>query len=338
VGQAIRTGWRWQLPAWVAGLALWGFPGTPGFLARTVLILPTDLAVAAPLFVIILVAETLLAAALWQAAASAGTGVQAAGGASAQPPFGTTDENVTAPLGPVSDRARPGLERGGSVGDWPQQVEGAIFRTDAHAAGGATAHENVMLSGLTNHGSQRRESSEASRVARDSSLGSRRNAPHGDNPLRVTDRGIFRAVVSTPAGENIIRLSLALGLLAAPVIAWGLMPVQLAGLAGLPAGQAFPTLPWLLLHMRRSVWTGLLLSGIAGAGLGLLREQIFAQMRGWQQGITVVVSLEWLYRGMAAGLALVGSGLQYFATLGEGEGYLGWLALAALILWVLLRG
>jgi hypothetical protein len=40
----------------------------------------------------------------------------------------TADENVTAPLGPVSDRARPGMERGGSVRDRPQQVEGAIFR------------------------------------------------------------------------------------------------------------------------------------------------------------------------------------------------------------------
>ena len=35
---------------------------------------------------------------------------------------------------------------------------------------------------------------------------------------------------------------------------------------------------------------------------------------------------------------LAGGGLQYFATLGEGEGYLGWLALAAFILWVLLSG
>jgi hypothetical protein len=262
VGQAIRTGWRWQLPAWVAGLALWGFPGTPGFLARTVLILPTDLAVAAPLFVIILVAETLLAAALWQAVTGVGIAPHAVAGASAQPPFGMADENLT----PSTPPSLPGKGDGG--------------------------------------------------------LGGR----------------IFRAVISTPTGEDIIRLSLALGLLAAPVIAWGLIPLQLAGLAGLPAGQAFPTLLWLLLHLRRSVWTGLLLSGIAGAGLGLLRKRIFARMRGWQQGITAVVSLEWLYRGIAAGLALAGSGLQYFATLGEGEGYLGWLALAALILWVLLRG
>ncbi len=228
-GQAIRARWNWRLPVWVAALALWGFPGTPGFLARTVLTLgvPTDpslhseqaLTVAVPLFAIILIAETLLAAALWQA-----------------------------------------------------------------AAGGETA----------------------------------------------TD--------ARPAGVVVVRLSLALGLLAAPVLAWGLAPVQLAALAGLRAGETFPTLPWLLVHVRRSIWTGLILSGVAGAVLGLYRERIFAQMRGWQQGITAIVSLEWLYRAAGAGLALAGSGLQYFATLGEGEGYLGWLALAAVILWVLLRG
>jgi hypothetical protein len=38
----------------------------------------------------------------------------------------TADEKNS--LGPVSDRARPGMERGGSVGDRPQQ--GTIFRTD----------------------------------------------------------------------------------------------------------------------------------------------------------------------------------------------------------------
>jgi hypothetical protein len=236
-GQAIRARWNWRLPVWLAALTLWGFPGTPGFLARTVLTLGTltdpslhselalnavkgqALAVAVPPFAIILIAETLLTAALWQA-----------------------------------------------------------------AVGGETA----------------------------------------------TD--------ARPAGVVVVRLSLALGLLAAPVLAWGLAPVQLAALAGLRADETFPTLPWLLVHMRRSIWLGLILSGVTGAVLGLYRERIFAQMRGWQQGITAVVSLEWLYRAAGAGLALIGSGLQYFATLGEGEGYLGWLALAAVILWVLLRG
>ncbi len=223
VGQTTLANWGWRLPGIFAALALWGIPGTPGFLARTVLIYPTDLATAVPLFVVILVAETLLTAALWQAAG----------------------------------------------------------------------------------------------------LGQRGREP--DDP-----RG--------PTGETVLRLSLALGLLAAPVIAWGLWPGQLASLTGLRAAEAVPTLPALLAQARRSVWVGLFLAGIGGVILGLLRERILAQVRGWQQGIVAVVSLEWIYRAVAAGLTLAGNGLQYFATLGEGEGYLGWLALAALILWVLLRG
>jgi acyl-CoA synthetase (AMP-forming)/AMP-acid ligase II len=55
----------------------------------------------------------------------------------------TADENVTAPLGPVlkpvsdraSDRACPGMERGGSVGDRPQQAWAALFRAEAEREG-----------------------------------------------------------------------------------------------------------------------------------------------------------------------------------------------------------
>ena len=108
------------------------------------------------------------------------------------------------------------------------------------------------------------------------------------------------------------------------------MPGQLANLAGLPVGSTFPTLLWLLVHTRRSVWIGLALSGLVGAGLGLLRRQIFSYMRGWQQVIVTIVSLEWLYRLIAGVLMLIGGGLRYFAALSEGEGYLGWLALAGL--------
>ncbi len=75
-----------------------------------------------------------------------------------------------------------------------------------------------------------------------------------------------------------------------------------------------------------------------GSALGLWRHQLLGRMRGWQQIIGQIVSLEWLYRRAIAGLRLFGSGLYYFATLGEGAGYLGWLALAGLILWVLMRG
>jgi len=230
VGQVTRWRWGWRLPVWLGALTLWGLPGTPGFLARSALIFPTDLSTAVPLFGLILVAEMLLVAALWQVAV-------------------------------------------------------------------------------------------------------------GNDPL-VADSGITQ-VLGPPhslAWATLARLGLAMVLVSAPLLAWGIMPGQLANLAGLPVGSTFPTLLWLLVHTRRSVWIGLALSGLVGVGLGLLRRQIFSYMRGWQQGVVTIVSLEWLYRLTAGVLILISGGLRYFAALSEGEGYLGWLALAGLILWVLVRG
>ncbi|MGQ9489303.1 MAG: hypothetical protein ACUVR4_01025 [Anaerolineae bacterium] len=206
-----------RAPAWVAVLVLWGLPGTVGFMARTALVFPTGLAVAVPLFGLVLLAEILLVAALWQSAAAA---------VSRQP------------LGPIR---------------------------------------------------------------------------------RWALRGLFI-------------------LLLAASLAAGLVPAGLARLVGWPADESFPALGTLLLGARRSVWGALAVSGVLGAALGLWRERVFGQMRGWQRGIVTIVSLEWLYRAVANGFNLAAAGLRYFATLGEGEGYLGWLALAGVILWALLRG
>lgn len=206
----------WRAPAWLAALALWGLPGTTGFLARTALVFPTELPVAVPLFGLVLLAEILFVAALWQVA---------------------------------SHRAERPRERGQSVALW------AVFA--------------VLL---------------------------------------------------------------------AVTVVLGLLPRLLSALAGWMPTDAFPLFEALIAGARRSVWAGLIGSGIAGALLGMLRARIFDQMRGWQRGIVLVASLEWVYQAVAHGFGLVASGLQYFAVLGEGEGYLGWLALASLILWVLLRG
>jgi hypothetical protein len=150
------------------------------------------------------------------------------------------------------------------------------------------------------------------------------------------DTASAAASVPRPA---VLRLGATTVLLAVPVILWGFAPRQPAILAGLVQGSG---LPWSLMQAlgeaRRSVWAGLLVAGAGGALLGWLRPQIFTGMRGWQEGITRVVSLEWLYRGIGLTLGFAGTMLQYFSRLGEGEGYLGWLALAAFVFWVLLRG
>lgn len=220
VGQTAQQCLGWRVPAWLAVLALWGLPGTTGFLARSVLVYPTQLPVAVPLFGIVLLAEILLVAALWQAAKGEG-----------------------------SPAKHPTFSR-----------------------------------------------------------------------------------------QKAAVLGLAVVLLAGPLIVWGLMPRLMASLSGWPVGDLFPTLRATVIQARKSVWAGLGLSAVLGVTLGLLRGRIFGQMAGWQRGMVAIVSLEWLYQMAAFGFSVLASGLQYFARLGEGEGYLGWLALAGLILWVLLRG
>jgi len=240
VGQAVRQQLGWRIPVWLAVLALWGLPGTTGFLARWTVVYPTDLPLAIPIFGLIMLAETLLVAALWRAAH--GREVRAA--ASQLTPTRSHPQNGRAL---PEDRTRA---------DWP------------------------LLVGST----------------------------------------------------------LAVALLALPLIVWGLYPRGLARMAGWLPSEVFPALGMALAQARKSVWIGLGLSAGLGIGLGVYRQRIFTGMLGWQRGIAAIVSLEWLYQAIGLGLSVMASALQYFARLGEGEGYLGWLALGVLILWVLLRG
>ncbi|MCX6030492.1 MAG: LysE family transporter [Chloroflexi bacterium] len=87
------------------------------------------------------------------------------------------------------------------VGSWRGQLTpSTALRADVHAARDTTTHENVMLSGLTNQRSPRRNPSEASLFDdRDSSLVSRRDALWPVDPLRVTNRSISRASIAGAA-------------------------------------------------------------------------------------------------------------------------------------------
>jgi hypothetical protein len=232
VGMVVRHRWGWRWPLALAALAIWGVPGTPGFFSRLVLVFPTNLPVAVPLFTLILISEALLVAALWRLV-----------------------------MGP---RNR------------------ASFIVETSADPRASTADFKWLAAF--------------------------------------------------------ELSLALVFLIVPILYWGFFPRRLATLLRASVSEAFSPLLWTLAHARRSVWIALALSGLGGLVLGLLRDRIFSQMRGWQSSIVTVVSLDWLYRGVVGVLALAGSGLRYFSVLGEGAGYVGWLLLAGVILWLLLRG
>ena len=231
VSQVGRTRYGWRLLPWLSALAMWGLPGTPGFLARSVLVFPTELPIAIPLFTLILVAEVLFVASLWQA---------------------------------VTARHSPG--------DLRQDTASPLARATA-----------------------------------------------------------------PPAWFTMGQLVLIAALLALPLLFLGLFPQRVARLLSPEAAGSLATSSWDLAHVRRSVWIGLGLSSVAGVSLGLLRDRIFSAMRGWQHLLYEVVNLEWFYRGIATIFALLSSFLRYFASLGEGEGYVGWVILASFVLWVLLR-
>jgi hypothetical protein len=76
----------------------------------------------------------------------------------------------------------------------PRRVAAAGLQRSSHAEHGATAHENVILSGPTPDLPQSDQDSEESREARhgDSSLDARRHGSRLTNPLRVTAGVIFR--------------------------------------------------------------------------------------------------------------------------------------------------
>jgi formate hydrogenlyase subunit 3/multisubunit Na+/H+ antiporter MnhD subunit len=135
------------------------------------------------------------------------------------------------------------------------------------------------------------------------------------------------------------RLCFAIVLVAVPMIVWGTQPRLPAILAGLLPATGLPwTLRYVLATAHGWMWGSLIVAGIVGAALGWLRPRIFRGMHGWQIGILTLVSLEWVYQIGGVLLQVAGGGLQYFAGLGEGEGYMGWLVLAAVVVWMLLRG
>jgi len=319
-GQACRDLLGWRGAVWLAALALWGLPGTVGFFARSALVFPTDFALAIPLFAVVLLAEVLLVASLWETMRS-GQAPMPEG--QAPMPEGPGVQNVASSAGTLSGT------------QWSRKAAGAgqpgrLLRLRTAPTEGSPPLR--MLPRLPRFASSRLRVSRLLRL---------RTAPtEGSPPLRMLPR-LPRFASSRLRVSRLLRLRVAVAtvILIIPLIAFGLFPRHLAALAGWPDAQNFGSIfDNVLGETRRSVWGGMALSAVLGVALGVFRERILGQMRGWQAGIVAIASLEWLYRAVTVGFAFLAGGLRYFADLGEGEGYLGWLALAGLVLWVLLRG
>ena len=146
----------------------------------------------------------------------------------------------------------------------------------------------------------------------------------------------------TPRGEvglRTVTLARVLGaalLIVPPLLVAGLRPPLVAQLIGLtPLLSGFVDASHLLQVRWTAVRWSLLVPLVIGTLLAWGREHIFTGLRGWQMAVTAVVSLEWVYRGGRRVAAVLASGLRGAVAILEGEGYLGWLALAGLIIWIL---
>lgn len=171
-------------------------------------------------------------------------------------------------------------------------------------------------------------------------------APTSAGPLRaVAERFPFSSAssaLSAVAAPNValapfnwpfVRLVVAFGLLAVPMFIWGLRPNSLAQLAGFDAALS---LAEALRVAPASQW----LATVVGLALGVGLTWTAAQpelTRGRQQ-LAAILHLDW---GLDAALRVftwAGSMVRLWLRVVEGEGYLGWVALLALLIWLIAQG
>jgi len=141
---------------------------------------------------------------------------------------------------------------------------------------------------------------------------------------------------SQPRPATVARVLFAALLVVPPLLVAGLRPPLVAQLVGLdPMIFGFAPASELLQVRWSTVRWSLLIPIALGTLLAWGRARIFAGWRGWQMAVTAVVSLEWVYRGGRRAAAIIAGALRGAVAIVEGEGYLGWLVLAGLIIWVL---
>ncbi|MBE2235011.1 MAG: hypothetical protein IAE85_16060 [Anaerolinea sp.] len=155
------------------------------------------------------------------------------------------------------------------------------------------------------------------------------NAPRPQTPLIVLPAGqSLRQLLGRSETWDILRLLTALGLALVPDLLWGIQPARLAMQAGF---SNVLTLGGMLGQLGLA---GLLAIGAALA-LGVLLHRLARRpdtwFRRWRQRLGAVVSLGWLLAGAGWLAGWIELGWRNALQIVEGEGYLGWVALALLI-------
>lgn len=125
-------------------------------------------------------------------------------------------------------------------------------------------------------------------------------------------------------------------LLAVPLLVWGLQPSSLASFAGLSMDVSlFQPLTVQVRLISPLAWVSLILPWIVGALLAWKKDLFLAGRHSSQEALRRMARLEWGRRALGWIVERVADVLRGIGAVVEGEGYLGWLGLAALLGWLL---
>ncbi|HNS02954.1 MAG TPA: hypothetical protein PKM78_11305 [Anaerolineae bacterium] len=154
-------------------------------------------------------------------------------------------------------------------------------------------------------------------------------APRSRPPLVVLPAGLsLRQLLGRSETWDVMRLLTALGLALVPDLLWGIQPVRLAMQAGFSNVLT-------LGGMLGQLGLGGLLAIVAALALGVLFHRLAQQPEAWfgrwRPRLGRAVGLSWLLAGAAWLAGWIELGWRNALLIVEGEGYLGWVALALLI-------
>ncbi len=131
------------------------------------------------------------------------------------------------------------------------------------------------------------------------------------------------------------RVLMAAVLMAVPLAFVGLQPttaLRLIGVAVPPAG-----LLSLALSMSAAVWARLLIVPALAFWFVFEQQRISAQWRHLQAGLARLAPLDWIYSLIQTAILTVQLLWQSLLRVVEGDGYLGWVMLTLLLIWLLFR-
>lgn len=147
------------------------------------------------------------------------------------------------------------------------------------------------------------------------------------------------SLVSSPSGSvswmnwPLVRLLAAFGLLAVPAFVWGLRPELLAQLAGFGLSL---TLAEVLRVTPLAQWLAMAL--VLALALGLAWAAAQPELSRGRGQLAALLRLDWALDAALGLLAWLGNVVRMLLRTVEGEGYVGWVALLVLLIWLLARG